>query len=137
MHWIHHIVLFGSPAFKALKNIGEGNLFQISHEKWWPAQWNLYSRETIFWAALLGICQFVRLVSEGSSHSLLSLFIVLVLVKGGGGANSRIYDIHCIAVFTVRLPEDDLKFASDSQEEDAMIRQVWLYFEMYLMPSES
>lgn len=27
-------------------------------------------------------------------------------------------------VFTVRLPEDDLMFASDSQEEDAMIRQV-------------
>ena len=68
---------------------------------------------------------------------------MLVKDRGGAhtylrqGANSRIYGIHCIAVFIVRLPEDDLMFASDSQEEDAMIRQVGLYFEMYLMPSES
>lgn len=26
--------------------------------------------------------------------------------------------------FIVRLPEDDLVFANDSQEEDAMVRQV-------------
>ena len=48
-------------------------------------------------------------------------------------SSSRIYGIHQIAVLIVRLPEDDLMFASDSQEEDAMIRQVGLYFEMYLM----
>lgn len=83
------------------------------------------------------MCVSFSKVSEGSTHSLLSLFLVLVLVKGGGGANLRICGIHCIAVFIVRLPEDDLMFASDSQEEDAMIRQVGLYFEMYLMPSES
>ena len=90
----------------------------------------------------MSVCQIsLRL----DTHSLLSLFVVSVLVKGRGGAhtylrqaaNSRIYGIHCIAVFIVRLPEDDLMFASDSQEEDAMIRQVGLYFEMFLMPSES
>lgn len=30
----------------------------------------------------------------------------------------------CFLVFIVRLPEDDLMFANDSQEEDAMICQV-------------